>query len=279
MKISILTPSFNQGKFIEQNILSVLNQNYPDFEHIIIDGGSTDSTVNILKKYPHLIWKSEKDDGQADALNKALALATGDIIGWINSDDYYLPSAFDKVKTYFLSTTVSWVVGNIKLFHNHTGKEYEVIASEITYKRLCFNPDLLKQPGTFFRKDFICENNGFNKKFNMVMDLDLWLRLSKVSKPLMVKDYLAVFRIQSEQKTSLTNQYKQLMEIRELANRENSPQMLINKIIKTLFTYVKYILKKGLFYIINPKLDPSKPYGLKASIKNYLSKFYFNSKN
>ena len=85
MKITILTPSFNQGAFVEKNIQSVMSQDYADFEHIIIDGGSTDNTVDILKKYPHLKWISEPDEGQADALNKGLAMATGDIVGWINS--------------------------------------------------------------------------------------------------------------------------------------------------------------------------------------------------
>ncbi len=85
-KISVLIPSFNQGKYIEENIQSVLNQNYPNFEHIIIGGGSSDNTVGILKKYPHLIWVSEPDEGQSDALNKGVDMATGDIIGWINSD-------------------------------------------------------------------------------------------------------------------------------------------------------------------------------------------------
>ena len=89
MKISIITPSFNQGKYIEQTILSVLNQSYKNFEHIICDGGSTDGTVDVLKKYKHLIWVSEEDEGQSDALSKALSMSSGDIIGWINSDDYY----------------------------------------------------------------------------------------------------------------------------------------------------------------------------------------------
>src|SRR5882762_2861563 len=97
MRISIITPSFNQGKFIEDAIQSVLIQNYPDIEHIVIDNCSTDNTMEVLKKYPHLKWISAKDRGQSDALNKGFDLATGEIIGWLNCDDFYLPGAFQTV--------------------------------------------------------------------------------------------------------------------------------------------------------------------------------------
>src|SRR6267142_1062651 len=92
-KITIVTPSFNQGSFLEQTILSVIGQQYPDLEYIIIDGGSTDNSVEIIKKYASRLahWESETDRGQAHALNKGFALATGTIFGWINSDDFYLP--------------------------------------------------------------------------------------------------------------------------------------------------------------------------------------------
>ena len=101
MKISIITPSFNQARFIEQTILSVLRQDYPCVEHIVVDGGSTDGTIDIMRRYPHLIWSSEADNGQADALNKGLSKATGDIIGWINSDDYYADNIFAEVEGSF----------------------------------------------------------------------------------------------------------------------------------------------------------------------------------
>lgn len=90
--VSIITPSFNQGRYIEQNILSIINQNYPLIEHIIVDGGSTDETIDILKKHEssyNLRWISESDEGQADAVNKGFNMAHGEIIGWLNSDDVY----------------------------------------------------------------------------------------------------------------------------------------------------------------------------------------------
>src|SRR5262245_11082041 len=102
-KISIVTPSFNQGEFLEETILSVLHQRYEPLEYIVVDGGSTDNSVAILKKYEkHLAyWLSEQDQGQTNALNKGLARTSGEIIGFINSDDGYLPGAFDAVIRYF----------------------------------------------------------------------------------------------------------------------------------------------------------------------------------
>ena len=102
-KISIVTPSFNQGKYIEQTIQSVLDQDYPNLEYIIIDGGSTDETVEIIKKYEHKIhyWVSEPDKGQTDGINKGFAKCTGEIFNWINSDDYYEPGTFYKLAKLF----------------------------------------------------------------------------------------------------------------------------------------------------------------------------------
>jgi len=101
MKISIITPSLNQGRFLKECIESVLCQNYENFEHIIIDACSTDNTLDVLSKYHHLIWISEKDKGQSDALNKGLDMASGDIIGWLNADDYYCPDTFNKISKIF----------------------------------------------------------------------------------------------------------------------------------------------------------------------------------
>ena len=101
LKISIITVSYNQGKYIEDNILSVLNQHYQNYEHIIIDACSTDGTIEILKKYPHIIWTSEPDNGQSDGLNKGFRKATGDIIAWVNSDDKLYPNALEIINKFF----------------------------------------------------------------------------------------------------------------------------------------------------------------------------------
>jgi glycosyltransferase involved in cell wall biosynthesis len=101
IKISVLTPSYNSGKYIERAIKSVIEQKYENFEHIIVDGGSNDNTLEIIKKYPNLNWISEKDKGQSDAMNKAFKMAKGDVVVYLNADDYFLPHAFDKVTSAF----------------------------------------------------------------------------------------------------------------------------------------------------------------------------------
>ena len=127
LKISIITVSYNQGEFIRQNIESVLSKDYPNFEHIIIDGGSTDGTVDILKEYPHLNWVSEKDRGQSDGLNKGFKKATGDIIVWINSDDMLCPGALCTINDYFESNPdKSVLTGNIVLV-NRNGEKIRIL--------------------------------------------------------------------------------------------------------------------------------------------------------
>src|SRR3954447_10463959 len=111
MRISILTPSYNQAGFLEHNIRSVINQDAPDIEHIVMDGGSTDDTTAILARYNDRIrWASESDRGQADALNKALRLSTGEIIGWLNVDEYYEPQIFGKVVDAFRKSPAAALV-------------------------------------------------------------------------------------------------------------------------------------------------------------------------
>jgi len=159
LKISVITPSFNQSKYIEQTIQSVLDQNYPNFEHIIIDGGSTDGTIEILKKYSHLKWVSEKDKGQSDALNKGFEKATGDIIAWINSDDWYEPNTFFSISKFFNENQYKNVVmGDCNLV-DENGKIFDRV---INYERgleelknYKVSRSIPTQPAVFFRKKIV----------------------------------------------------------------------------------------------------------------------------
>ena len=116
-KISIITPSYNQGQFLEETICSVLDQGYPSLEYIVIDGGSTDNSGEIIQKYaPHLAyWVSEKDSGQVEAIQKGFDRATGDVVAWLNSDDVYMPGTLDKIGAAFHDMDTAFVYGNCEL--------------------------------------------------------------------------------------------------------------------------------------------------------------------
>lgn len=180
-KISIVTPSYNQGQYIEETILSVINQNYPNLEYIIIDGGSTDNTVDIIKKYEEYIsyWVSESDEGQSHAINKGLAQCTGEIFNWINSDDYYCENALLTVGTSF-NDDINVLCGYSKRFAN--GKRAQspdaTLARTSVYYEL--EKDLLShyfiQTPTFFRRSVVEELGRVDQRLHFVMDSELWLR-------------------------------------------------------------------------------------------------------
>ena len=250
MKISIITPSYNQGDFIEECILSVLNQNFHDFEHIIIDCESTDSTLSILNLYPHLIWISEKDNGQSDALNKALKLATGDIIGWLNSDDIYCEGAFEHVVNAWKEYPNSmWLVGNQLKKFELTGKTYQMPFHQISYKSISKNCDILRTQSAFYKTSLFFLEGGFDENFHQVMDYDLWIRFSKKYQPINIKDNLSIFRVHRNQKTTINNSFKQLIELSKIFIRELNYVGLFNKSFRFFRQLITNFLKICLIKI------------------------------
>jgi glycosyltransferase involved in cell wall biosynthesis len=180
MRLSIITPSFNQGIFIEQTILSVLDQDHTDVEHIVVDGGSTDSTVQVLKRYGHLRWVSERDRGQADAINKGFRQATGEIMAWINSDDFYAPRVFGSVMRYFQERPdCHFLYGDITFVDRNGVKVAEFGGATMSYRSLVDCPDLVRQPSCFWRRSVVEDVGGVDEGLHLVMDLDFILRIAK----------------------------------------------------------------------------------------------------
>ena len=178
-KLSIVTPSYNQGKFLEETILSVLNQQYESLEYIIIDGGSTDDSVDIIRRYEkHLAyWISEKDRGQVHAINKGLERTTGDIFGFVNSDDVYLPGTFSAVGDYVASHPgCEWLCGDTIMFG--TGHPTEVIHAVVPKSAAhCLSwAYKAPQPGHFWKREMIQEF-GIDEKWPYDFDHDLYVRL------------------------------------------------------------------------------------------------------
>ncbi|MGO8972547.1 MAG: glycosyltransferase family 2 protein [Steroidobacteraceae bacterium] len=245
--ISVITPSYNQGAYIEQTIRSVLDQNYGHVEHIVIDGGSTDDTVEILKRYPHLIWISEKDRGQADALNKGLRLARGEIVGWINSDDYYQPSIFGSVARHFRSSGAQWVIGNVANLYEGDPKVIFRRSLSISLEALLREPDIVKQQAAFFLRQALIAAGGWNADCYMVMDYDLWVRLARISAPAMVDENWAYFRNHGAQKSMHGNILRQSAEIAAILRRERVPVHRIASLrAKKRWYWIKGLAKERL---------------------------------
>lgn len=206
-KISIVTPSFNQGEFIEETILSVINQDYPNIEYIIIDGGSTDNTVEIIKKYEKKLayWVSEKDSGQSEAINKGFKRATGDIVCWINSDDILMPGAIDKVVKHFENdqdldflngyTLLIDINSNI-LFNYFILKQNKWYAKHGVY--------YLSQPSMFWKRHVFDTIGYLREDFHALMDKELLIRIFRSNFKIgHVEKILSAFRIHEGSKTGL----------------------------------------------------------------------------
>ena len=178
-KFTIVTPSFNQGQFLEETILSVLNQRYANLEYIIIDGGSKDDSVKIIRQYEGQLtyWTSEKDRGQVHAINKGLERATGDIFGFINSDDVYLPGTLAAVGDYFQNhTACEWVCGDTVMFgEGHATEMIHAVVPKSAAHCLSWAYKA-PQPGHFWKRKLVREF-GLDEKWPYDFDHDLYVRL------------------------------------------------------------------------------------------------------
>ncbi len=213
-QISIVTPSLNQGAFIEAAIKSVCEQNLDDYEHIVIDGCSSDQTIDILQKYRHLKWISEPDQGQADALNKGFKRCEGEIIGWLNADDRYLPGCFSFIAEFFKrNADVDIVYGDYRWI-DELGKAKQ-LRREIDYNLFILkylHVLYIPTAATFFRRRIFDEQNYLDTGYHFAMDYEYFLRLALQGyKIAHVKRILADYRWHAQCKSRLEPE-KQFME-------------------------------------------------------------------
>ncbi|HJZ05367.1 MAG TPA: glycosyltransferase family 2 protein [Patescibacteria group bacterium] len=232
-RITIITPSFNQGGFIGQTIESVLNQGYPNLEYIVMDGGSTDGTLDVLRSYGNWItWFSEKDHGQSHAINKGLRMATGEVIAYLNSDDLYEPGALLKVGDFFSANPeAAWLTGRCRIV-DQEGREirksitaYKNFWLRLNNYKVLLVLNYISQPATFWRRNVIEIVGDFDETLRYAMDYDYSLRVGRHFKPWMVHKYLASFRVHPASKAG-SYAYAQFISDLEIANRYTASPLL-----------------------------------------------------
>jgi glycosyltransferase involved in cell wall biosynthesis len=224
--VSVVTPSYNMARFLEETVQSVLTQDYPRIDYIVMDGGSTDGTLEILKKYEgRLRYQSAPDRGQADAINKGFANAHGSVFAYLNADDTYLPGAVGKAVSQLLARPSAGMVYGEAYWVDGHGKVIE------RYPSLPFDPKLLNsccficQPAAFFWKDTFLSAGMMNVDHHVALDYDLWIRIAKIFPMRKIDDYLATSRMYRDNKT--------------LARRREVYQEIVS-ITKTHFGYVPH---------------------------------------
>ncbi len=201
--VSIVTPSLNGAKFIEQAILSVRRQEYEPIEHIVVDGGSTDDTLEILTRYQHLIWVSEHDAGQADAINTGFRMARGEVVAWLNVDDLYLDGAVGRaVRALQARPEAGWVYANYVLVDAGGTELRRVKPARFDLKRQTRSGNLVASPTVFMRKATLEQAGLLDTRYHYAFDYDLWIRLGRLVPALQVDEYWAAFRIHEESKST-----------------------------------------------------------------------------
>jgi len=224
--VSVVTPSLNQKRFIEETIKSVLSQDYPNVEYIVVDGGSTDAIVDVLKKYSDQIkWLSEPDAGQADAVNKGFKIAKGVILGWLNSDDIYLPGTLAYVGEYFANHPDVDVVYGDAYYVDQNGaiiRPYRTL--DYSWESLA-HECYICQPTVFFRRRVLDRVGHLNVKLRLALDYEFWIRIFRQYPPARLPRFLATSRMYADNKT---------LSLRRTAYRE------IVQIVRRHYGFVPY---------------------------------------
>lgn len=233
--ISVITPSYQHGRYIEQTIKSVLMQEYPNLEYIVMDGGSTDQTLTILEHYSDALkWFSETDQGQADAINKGFTRASGELFGWLNSDDYYAPGALHKVATYFNDHPQAQFVYGDAIGVDEKGQSYGVRLhtrkrqqiDESDFDVLVNRYDFIVQPACFWRASLWHEIGELDITLHYAMDYEYWMRVTQHYPLHYISGSLAYERLYGQAKTGSGGliRMKEIESIAARYGRQSLPQ-------------------------------------------------------
>ncbi len=260
--ISVIVPSFNQAPFLKEALDSILADGYPSLEVLVMDGGSTDGSVEILKSYGSRVqWVSERDHGQSDALNKGLARAAGEVIGWLNSDDRYEPGAVMAMGLFFAENPETmWAIGRVIVVDGN-GREIRKFVSRYKDFKLAhysFESHLVEnyvgQMGVFFRRKAVEAAGPLNRDRHYAMDYDLWLRFGKRWKPGILPRVIGHFRMYENTK-SMSSFQKQFDEDYAVAavHAQGHPRAgallahhrFNNALIVTIYKVMAWLRKRG----------------------------------
>ncbi|CEG13852.1 putative Glycosyl transferase family protein [groundwater metagenome] len=244
MKFSIIIPTYNCGQYIRNAIDSILNQPYKNKDLIVIDGGSNDNTIEILKSYEEKIkWISEKDNGQADAINKGFKIATGEIVAWLNADDYYEPDIFnDVVREFKKDSNIVLVYGKCRSVFKGNSK-VDVPPQNITAEKMIQNGNFVYQPSSFYRLETIKKINYLDDKLNYWMEYDLFIKLLKNGDSTYVDKILSNFTVREDQKSNSKNILKMDKELLNI-NRKYGGGYLSKTLFSNIYHRLIYFFRK-----------------------------------
>jgi glycosyltransferase involved in cell wall biosynthesis len=254
MKFSIVTVSFNQARFLEQAILSVLEQDYADIEYLVVDPGSTDGSRDIIERHRDRISKIifEPDQGAADGLNKGFAAAHGEIYGFLNSDDVLLPSAISRLASHFSADPkVDIVMGHEWIIDSEGRRLRSAYTDRFNARAFAYSGGIICQQSTFFRAELFNRTRGFNIHNTIAWDAELFLDLLQTAqKPLYVDDFFSAFRIHSEsitggQKLRDRHRAYELARFEQIMGRSWRPS---DYLVWLFYRVRKYLLEPRAFF-------------------------------